>query len=57
MEAGNSSKIPMKLKSTGRSRPKKRVLVTEFEPFTLFNVYFPNGKRDQERLDYKMDFY
>lgn len=34
-----------------------RVLVTEFEQFTLFNVYFPNGKRDQERLDYKMDFY
>ncbi len=34
-----------------------RVLVTEFPEFTLFNVYFPNGKRDQERLDYKMDFY
>jgi len=34
-----------------------RVLITEFEKFTLFNVYFPNGKRDQERLDYKMDFY
>lgn len=34
-----------------------RVLVTEFEEFTLFNVYFPNGKRDQERLGFKMDFY
>jgi exodeoxyribonuclease-3 len=34
-----------------------RVLVTEFPEFTLFNVYFPNGKRDQERLDYKLDFY
>lgn len=34
-----------------------RVLVTEFPEFSLFNVYFPNGKRDQQRLDYKMDFY
>jgi exodeoxyribonuclease-3 len=34
-----------------------RVLVTEFPEFTLFNIYFPNGKRDQERLDYKLDFY
>jgi exodeoxyribonuclease III len=34
-----------------------RVLVTEFPEFTLFNVYFPNGKRDSERLRYKMEFY
>jgi len=34
-----------------------RILVTEFSLFTLFNIYFPNGKRDQERLDYKLDFY
>ncbi len=34
-----------------------RVIITELARFTLFNVYFPNGKRDQERLDYKMDFY
>lgn len=34
-----------------------RVLVTEFPEFTLFNVYFPNGKRDSERLNYKMEFY
>ena len=34
-----------------------RVLITEFPDFTLFNVYFPNGKRDQVRLDYKMEFY
>lgn len=25
--------------------------------FTLFNVYFPNGGRSEERLRYKMDFY
>jgi len=34
-----------------------RILITEFASFTLFNIYFPNGKRDQERLDYKLDFY
>ena len=25
--------------------------------FRLFNVYFPNGQRGKERLDYKLDFY
>ncbi|MDD5218409.1 MAG: exodeoxyribonuclease III [Candidatus Omnitrophica bacterium] len=34
-----------------------RVLLTEFEPFTLLNIYFPNGKKDAERLQYKLDFY
>lgn len=34
-----------------------RVLVTEFPEFMLFNVYFPNGKRDQVRLDFKLEFY
>lgn len=34
-----------------------RILETEFKDFTLFNIYFPNGKSGQERLDYKMDFY
>jgi len=34
-----------------------RTLITEFEDFVLFNIYFPNGKKNQERLDYKLDFY
>jgi exodeoxyribonuclease-3 len=34
-----------------------RVITTEFPEFTLFNVYFPNGKMSEERLKYKMDFY
>jgi len=34
-----------------------RILITEYPGFVLFNIYFPNGKRDQERLDYKLDFY
>lgn len=34
-----------------------RILELEFEPFTLFNVYFPNGQMSDERLHYKLDFY
>ena len=34
-----------------------RVLETEYKNFTLFNIYFPNGKMGPERLKYKMDFY
>ncbi len=34
-----------------------RVLVARFSEFTLFNVYFPNGKRDASRLDFKLAFY
>jgi exodeoxyribonuclease-3 len=34
-----------------------RVIITEYTNFTLINVYFPNGKMGDERLNYKMDFY
>ena len=34
-----------------------RVIQTRFQDFTLFNIYFPNGKRDHGRLQYKLDFY
>ncbi len=34
-----------------------RVIITRYTEFILLNVYFPNGKKDQERLKYKMDFY
>jgi exodeoxyribonuclease-3 len=34
-----------------------RVLETEYGEFTLFNIYFPNGKSGDERLQFKMDFY
>lgn len=34
-----------------------RMLMTETREFTLFNVYFPNGKASHERLRYKMEFY
>lgn len=34
-----------------------RVIGLEYPGFVLFNVYFPNGKMSEERLNYKMDFY
>jgi exodeoxyribonuclease-3 len=34
-----------------------RVIIAQYGEFTLFNVYFPNGKMSEERLDYKVDFY
>ena len=34
-----------------------RIIETHYDDIVLFNVYFPNGQRDQGRLDYKMKFY
>lgn len=34
-----------------------RTLITEYPGFILFNVYFPNGKKDDTRLKYKLNFY
>ena len=34
-----------------------RVILTEYSGFVLLNIYFPNGKKDESRLKYKMDFY
>ncbi len=34
-----------------------RILIMEFSSFMLFNIYFPNGKKNKERLDYKLGFY
>lgn len=34
-----------------------RVIAAEYDAFTLFNIYFPNGKASKERLAYKLAFY
>jgi len=34
-----------------------RVIRTRHPHFLLYNIYFPNGQRGQERVDYKLDFY
>jgi len=34
-----------------------RVILSRYEDFILFNIYFPNGQMNDERLQYKMEFY
>lgn len=34
-----------------------RVIISKHADFTLFNIYFPNGKQSAERFKFKMDFY
>jgi len=34
-----------------------RVIELVYDTFTLFNIYFPNGQKDDDRLQYKLDFY
>ncbi len=54
-------KMPPKKVELGIGNPRfdaeGRVLMTELDDFLLFNIYFPNGQKDETRLQYKMDFY
>ncbi|GAB4286091.1 MAG: exodeoxyribonuclease III [Ignavibacteriaceae bacterium] len=34
-----------------------RIIGADFKNFTLINIYYPNGKANEERLRYKMEFY
>ncbi len=34
-----------------------RVIRHKFDDFYLYNIYFPNGQRGQDRLDFKLAFY
>ena len=34
-----------------------RIIITEYDKFILFSIYFPNGAQSDERLDYKLRFY
>jgi len=34
-----------------------RIIRTRYDDILLFNVYFPNGQRGHDRLQYKLDFY
>lgn len=43
--------------SDERFNHEGRTIVLEYPEFTLFNIYFPNGQKDDERLQFKMDFY
>lgn len=51
---------PLSVKTSfgvGRFDDEGRHLEIEYKDFTLFNIYFPNGKRDDGRLKYKLDYY
>ncbi|MBL7996295.1 exodeoxyribonuclease III [bacterium] len=55
-----SAKKPLDVKNgfgIAKFDSEGRVLMTDHGDFLLFNIYFPNGKMRQERLDYKMEFY
>ena len=58
--AAYSKKAPSRV-VTAFDRPEYdaegRVIQMDFDEFTLFNVYFPNGQMSDERLTYKLDFY
>lgn len=43
--------------SDDRFNHEGRTIIMEYPAFTLFNIYFPNGQKDEERLQFKMDFY
>jgi exodeoxyribonuclease-3 len=34
-----------------------RVIRTDFNDLSIFNIYFPNGQRGQDRVDFKLVFY
>lgn len=34
-----------------------RIIETHYDDIVLFNIYFPNGQKNEERLAYKMKFY
>ncbi len=34
-----------------------RVIRTRHDDFLLYNIYFPNGQRGHDRVEYKLDFY
>lgn len=55
-----SRHTPLKV-ITGLDEPhfdtEGRTLIHEFEPFVLFNIYFPNGGRGPEFVTHKLAFY
>lgn len=34
-----------------------RIIIAHYPQFVLYNIYYPNGKQNKERLQYKLDFY
>jgi exodeoxyribonuclease III len=55
------SRLPVVKTTTGLGNAEfdadGRTLITEFEPFVHFNIYFPNGGRGPEWVTHKLAFY
>ena len=55
------ARVPPRHVSRGLGDPRfdadGRVLVTTFDDFIFFNIYFPNGGRGPEWVAHKLDFY
>lgn len=34
-----------------------RTIIAEYDDFVLYNIYFPNGQMNEERLNFKLEFY
>lgn len=55
-----TKEIPVKIEH-GFGIPKfdneGRIIVAKYSDFTLINIYYPNGKASEERLNFKMEFY
>jgi exodeoxyribonuclease-3 len=52
--------VPNRIKTqfdSGTMNGEGRIVEMEFDTFTLFNIYFPNGQMNDERLRFKMTFY
>jgi exodeoxyribonuclease-3 len=49
--------VSVEIRSEIDTMNEGRIIEQRFEDFVLFNVYFPNGQKDEERLQYKLDFY
>lgn len=43
--------------SYGWNDTEGRVIMLEYDEFVFFNIYFPNGQKDEIRLKYKLEFY
>lgn len=54
-----SKNIPLSVKTAfdKKGDSEGRIIISEFQKFTLMNIYFPNGKGGPERLKYKLEFY
>ena len=54
-------RVPLQSHNLGLGEPKfdieGRVIRVRLPGFWLYNIYFPNGQRGHDRVEYKLDFY